>query len=105
MDKFLEALQEFGFVLVIGIVTGILYVIKGYEKRCILTRGEHIRYVINGVLGSMFLTWLGYELFCAIGLNTNLSVALGGLLAYLGTDKVAELFEKFIIQKIGGDKK
>lgn len=88
-------------ILGVGFMMGILFLMKGYEKAQIKTKAAHIRYVISGIIGSMFITWLGYELFVFAGLPDKLSVALGGLLAYLGTDKIADIFEAFVQKKLG----
>ena len=56
---------------------------------------------MTGILGSMFITWLGYELFLFVGLPERLCVALGGLLAYLGADKIADIFEAILSRKLG----
>ena len=98
--KLLSAMEDYFFILLVGFVIGVLFVLKGYEKVEIKTRAAHIRYVLHGVVGSMFITWLGFELFLYLGLPDKLSIALGGLLAYLGTDKVATLFENFIQKKL-----
>ena len=100
MNKFTHFFEDYLFILFIGFVMGVLFILKGYEKITINTKAAHIRYVVNGVLGSMFITWLGFEIFIFIGLPDKLSVALGGLLAYLCADKIAEMFEIFLQRKL-----
>lgn len=100
MNDFFENLKEYLFVLVIGLIIGILFLIKGYEQTEIKTKGQLFRYVIHGVLISMFITWLGFEVFIYAGLPYQLSVALGGALAYLGTDRLVMIIEKFIQKKL-----
>lgn len=104
MNDFFNALKEFSFVLFVGFISGILYYLKEGDKMSQNTRKEKIRFIVNAILSSMFITWLGYETFSFIGLPDNLSAALGGLLAYLGSDKVAEYFEIFVVQKLSGKK-
>lgn len=101
MSKFSQFFEDYLFILCVGFFIGVLFVMKGYEKAEINTRASHIRYVVNGVLGSMFITWLGFEIFMYFGLPNKLSVALGGLLAYLGTDKIALYFEALLQKKLG----
>lgn len=100
MNDFFESLKEYLFVLVIGFLIGVLFLIKGYEKEEVKTKWQLFRYVFHGVLISMFITWLGYEVFVYVGLPYQLSVALGGGLAYLGTDRLVMIVERFIQKKL-----
>lgn len=99
--RILHWLDEYFFIVCVGFIIGVLFLIKGYDEANISTRASHIRYVVGGMIGSMFITWLGFELFLYFGLPDKLSVALGGLLAYLGTDKIALYFEAFLQKKLG----
>ena len=101
MSNFVEFFEKYTFILAVGFLMGVLFILKGYEKKCILTKFEHFRYVMTGILGSMFITWLGYELFLFVGLPERLCVALGGLLAYLGADKIADIFEAILAKRLG----
>lgn len=101
MNRFFELIGEYTMILLVGFVIGLLFILKGYEKVVIATPYQHLRYVITGIVGSMFICWVGFEIFIFIGLPARLSVALGGLLAYLGADKIAMLFESFIQKKLG----
>ena len=96
-----EYIKEHLFILVIGFLIGIMFILKGYEKEEIKTRKHFVRYVIHGILISMFITWLGFEIFHYFDLPYKLCVALGGAIAYLGTDYITMLLEKFIQKKIG----
>lgn len=100
MDEWIETLKEYFFILIVGLVIGVLFVIKGYEKEEIQTRVQLFRYVFHGILISMFITWFGFEVFIYFGLPYKLSVALGGALAYLGTDRLTMMLEKFIQSKL-----
>lgn len=104
MSKLSQFFEDYLFITAVGFLMGVLFVIKGYEKAHISTKMAHARYVISGVLGSMFITWVGFELFLFAGLPSRLSVALGGLLAYLGADKIADIFELLIQKKLGLNK-
>lgn len=100
MNNWLEALKEYLFILIVGFVIGILFLIKGYEKEEIKTRKQFVRYVIHGILISMFITWAGFEIFIYLGLPYKLSVAMGGGMAYLGTDRLTMMLEKVIQSKL-----
>ena len=100
MNNWLEALKEHIFILIVGFVIGILFLIKGYEKEEIKTRHQFFRYVIHGILISMFITWAGFEVFIYLGLPYKLSVAMGGGMAYLGTDRLTMMLEKIIQNKL-----
>lgn len=100
MNDWLETLKEHIFILIVGFVIGILFLIKGYEKEEIKTRRQFIRYVIHGILISMFITWAGFEVFIYFGLPYKLSVAMGGGMAYLGTDRLTMMLEKVIQSKL-----
>ncbi len=101
MNNFIEFFEKYTFILGIGFIMGVLFILKGYERVQITSKLAHARYVISGIVGSMFITWLGYELFLFIGLPNSFSVALGGLLAYLGADKIADVFEHLLYKKLG----
>ena len=100
MNDWLEELKEHLFILVVGLVISILFLIRGYEKENIKTRKQFIRYVIHGILISMFITWAGFEVFIYFGLPYKLSVAMGGGMAYLGTDRLTMILEKVIQSKL-----
>lgn len=100
MQKITDFFEEYVLILSFGFLMGILFILKGYEKKFIRTKSEHFRYVLTGILSSMFITWFGFELFVFLGLPTKLSVAFGGLLAYLGADKIAEFFEIVIKKRL-----
>lgn len=61
--------------------------------------GRKIRVFITGVLSSMFLAYISYELLKAGIDNNNLCVALAGFSAYLGTDLLVIIQER-VIEKI-----
>lgn len=96
-----KMLEDYLFILSVGFAMGVLFILKGYEKVHINTKAAHFHYVVTGILSSMFITWFGFELFLYLGLPDKLSVALGGLFAYLGADKIADLFEFAIKRKLG----
>ncbi|WP_394908912.1 phage holin family protein [uncultured Helicobacter sp.] len=96
-----DYIKEHLFILIVGFIIGIMFLLKGYEKTEINNKKQLVRYVIHGVLISMFITWLGFEIFHYLGLPYKLCVALGGGCAYLGTDYFTTILEKFIQKKIG----
>ena len=91
MNDWIEAIREYLFILVVGFIMGILFLLKGYENQSIKTKPQLFRYIIHGVLVSMFITWFGFEVCVYFGLPYQLSVALGGAMAYLGTDRLTNL--------------
>lgn len=101
MNSWIESFKEYFFVLIIGLVIGILFLIKGYENQTLTTKHHLARYVIHGVVISMFVTWAGFEIFTHLGFPYKLSVAFGGAMAYLGTDRITLLIEKIIQSKLG----
>ena len=101
MSNFKQFFEDYLLILAFGFVMGVLFILKGYEKAHIETRTQHFRYVATGILSSMFITWFGFELFLYFGMPDKLSVALGGLLAYLGADKIADFFEFAIKKRLG----
>lgn len=100
MQDIWNYIKEHLFIIIIGILIGIMFILKGYEKEDIKTRKQFIRYVIHGILISMFITWVGFEIFHYFGLPYKLCVALGGACAYLGTDYFTTLLEKVIQNKL-----
>lgn len=101
MQKFAQFFEDYLLILAFGFLMGVLFILKGYEKAHIETKTQHFRYVMTGILSSMFITWFGFELFLFLGLPDKLSVAFGGLLAYLGADKIADFFEFAIKKRLG----
>lgn len=100
MNEWLETIKEYLFILIIGFIIGVLFLIKGYDKEEITSRTQLIRYVFHGIVVSMFITWAGFEIFIYFGLPYQLSVALGGAVAYLGTDRLVMIVERIIQKKL-----
>ncbi|MCW1550526.1 phage holin family protein [Campylobacter jejuni] len=58
---------------------------------------------LKGMLGSMFVAYLVFEIVNYLNFGIKLSVAVGGFAAYMGTDallKIEQLVEKLINKKL-----
>ncbi|EAK5829343.1 hypothetical protein BJG39_01270 [Campylobacter jejuni] len=58
---------------------------------------------LKGMLGSMFVAYLVFEIVNYLNFGIKLSVAVGGFAAYMGTDallKIEQLVEKLINKKM-----
>lgn len=91
--------KEYLFIILIGLIAGILYSIRTISEVDIKTNSQKIIYIVYGVLSSMFITWIGFEAFMYFGLGSSLSSALGGGLGFIGADRVAKLLVSFIKKK------
>ena len=62
-----------------------------------------IIFFIKGMLGSMFVAYIVFEIVSYLNLGTKLSVAFGGFAAYMGTDalvKIEGYVEKIVSKKM-----
>ncbi|EAH9333985.1 hypothetical protein EX128_02525 [Campylobacter jejuni] len=65
-------------------------------------KGKFLTFV-KGMLGSMFVAYLVFEIASYLDFGLKLSVAFGGFAAYMGTDallKIEQLVEKLINRKM-----
>ncbi|PAF41125.1 phage holin family protein [Helicobacter sp. 11S02596-1] len=98
---FFETLKFYGWILIIGLIVGFLFVLRSIEEKPIETIWQGVRFVIYGVGSSMFITWLGFELFLYLGLPTSLAAALGGGFGFIGANTIAGLIIRVFKAKTG----
>ena len=91
-------LATYGFILVLGIFVGALFVMRAIDKVELDTALKKLRFILYGVGSSMLTTWLIFELCLYFGLPPSLSAAIGGGAGFLGAEVIARLF-LFYFQK------
>ncbi|MCW1711281.1 phage holin family protein [Campylobacter jejuni] len=80
----------------VGIVT------KNKLSKALNLKGKFTLF-LKGMLGSMFVAYLVFEIVNYLNFGIKLSVAVGGFAAYMGTDallKIEQLVEKLINKKL-----
>ncbi|PAF41203.1 holin [Helicobacter sp. 11S02596-1] len=97
----LETIKFYGWIIVLGLSVGFLFVLRSIEEKPITTTWQAVRFVIYGVGSSMFITWLGFELFLYLGLPTPLAAALGGGFGFIGANTIAGLVIRVFKHRAG----
>lgn len=99
-------LEDFLVYIVLAIVSffaGLVGILtKNKLRPCKNAKGKFLLFV-KGMLGSMFVAYVVFELASHLELSTRLSVALGGFAAYMGTDallKIEAFVERLINKKV-----
>lgn len=88
-------------VLFVGFWAGSMFSFRVLREEDIKTRSEKIQFVIYGVSSSMFMTWIGFELFVYLGLPIALSCALGGGAGFIGAETIARIVITAFKKKTG----
>lgn len=95
----MEQLKEFLSLIVLAIVSivaGLLGLITKHKldlcNKSVLCK---IKTILVGMLGSMLVAWLTFEISLYIGFHERLSIAIGGYAAFIGTDLLVK-FEAWI---------
>lgn len=83
----------------VGLIAGVLHIARHYDDEKLDNLHKKIRYFIHGIIGSMFFTYVIFEILLYFGFNERVSVAMAGGVAYLGAEKVSDILEDFLKKK------
>ena len=86
-------------VLIMSMIMGFLTALKFYDAEDKNNKAQFFRRLIIATIGSMFLTFLFYEVSIYFGLPNSLSVMLGGGAGFLGSDTISRLAIKWLENK------
>ena len=100
MNYILGVIKEYLAVIIFGALIAFAIALKRYDEAEGKTIHQKIRHVVHSFAISMFLTWLGYEVFLYAHLPQGLSVALGGGFAFVGAERLVVMLDKFIDKKL-----
>lgn len=87
------------WVIIMSIIMGFLTALKLYDTEERHDKARFFRRLIIATVGSMFLTFLFYEISCYFGLPNSLSVMLGGGAGFLGSDTLSRIAIKWLENK------
>lgn len=88
---------------IVSFVAGVVGIFTKDKLQTCKSLSSKIILFTKGMLGSMFVAYLIFELLEYLQFGTRLSVALGGFAAYMGTDalvKIESYIEKAINKKM-----
>ncbi|EAH9150337.1 hypothetical protein C5O32_06910 [Campylobacter jejuni] len=99
----LEDVFVYIVLMIVSFIAGLVGIVtKNKLSRALNLKGK-LALFIKGMLGSMFVAYLVFELVSYLDFGIKLSVAIGGFAAYMGTDallKIEQLVEKLINKKL-----
>ncbi|MCQ2694772.1 phage holin family protein [Helicobacter pylori] len=76
----------------IGLLVGVLYVLRSIRNETFKSRTEKAIYLIQGVGSSMLITWISYEIMeYFFQLPQSLCIAISGGVGYLGAESVSSI--------------
>ncbi|WP_295702239.1 phage holin family protein [uncultured Helicobacter sp.] len=87
------------WVFMMALVMGFLTALRLYDAEEKHHKGKFVRRLIIATIGSMFLTFLFYEICIFFEFPNSLSVMLGGGAGFLGSDTMSRLAIKWIENK------
>ncbi|WP_300446137.1 MULTISPECIES: phage holin family protein [Helicobacter] len=90
---------EYIWVVIMSLIMGFLTALKLYDAEDKNDKAKFFRRLIIATIGSMFLTFLFYEIALYFGLPNSLSVMLGGGAGFLGSDTISRLAIKWLENK------
>lgn len=98
-----EIFFDYIILCIVSFLAGIIGIFTKDKLKTCKSLSSKIILFIKGMLGSMFVAYLIFELLEYLQFGTRLSVALGGFAAYMGTDalvKIESYIEKFVNKKV-----
>lgn len=93
---------QYKFVFLIGAIGGILGLIQKHKLEHCKEKGLKC-YLLGGLMGiitSIFVGYIGFEVAFYIFGKIGISIACGGLSAWAGTDAIV-LYEKKLVEFLG----
>lgn len=96
---FINVNWNYFWVFVMALIMGFITALRLYDSEERQHKGRFVRRLIIATIGSMFLTFLIYEVCIFFGLPNNLSVMLGGGAGFLGSDTMSRIAIKWIENK------
>ncbi|WP_052100374.1 phage holin family protein [Helicobacter sp. MIT 05-5293] len=90
---------DYMWVMIMSVIMGFLTALKLYDTEEKHDKGKFVRRLIIATIGSMFLTFLFYEIALYFGLPNSLSVMLGGGAGFLGSDTLSRIAIKWLENK------
>lgn len=90
-------------LMIVSFIAGLVGIVtKNKLSKALNLKGKFALF-LKGMLGSMFVAYLVFEIVNYLNFGIKLSVAVGGFAAYMGTDallKIEQLVEKLINKKM-----
>lgn len=85
-------------LLILMFIAALVYCLKVLNSDDIGSRPKWhtIRRIMHGAIGSSIFVWASYELLKYYQLPDNLSLAVAGVIGYIGADTLARLIEKIL---------
>lgn len=99
----LEDVFVYIVLMIVSFIAGLVGIVTKNKLSRALNLKNKLALFIKGMLGSMFVAYLVFELVSYLDFGIKLSVAIGGFAAYMGTDallKIEQLVEKLINKKM-----
>ncbi|WP_420983408.1 phage holin family protein [Campylobacter coli] len=99
----LEDIFVYMVLMIVSFIAGLVGIVtKNKLSKALNLKGKFTLF-LKGMLGSMFVAYLVFEIVNYLNFGIKLSVAVGGFGAYMGTDallKIEQLVEKLINKKM-----
>ncbi|EAI2481812.1 hypothetical protein E2Y96_05425 [Campylobacter jejuni] len=99
----LEDIFVYMVLMIVSFIAGLVGIVtKNKLSKALNLKGKFTLF-LKGMLGSMFVAYLVFEIVNYLNFGIKLSVAVGGFSAYMGTDallKIEQLVEKLINKKM-----
>ncbi|ECO8245856.1 hypothetical protein FXI99_01915 [Campylobacter jejuni] len=99
----LEDIFVYMVLMIVSFIAGLVGIVtKNKLSKALNLKGKFTLF-LKGMIGSMFVAYLVFEIVNYLNFGIKLSVAVGGFEAYMGTDallKIEQLVEKLINKKM-----
>lgn len=99
----LEDIFVYMVLMIVSFIAGLVGIVtKNKLSKALNLKGKFTLF-LKGMLGSMFVAYLVFEIVNYLNFGIKLSVVVGGFAAYMGTDallKIEQLVEKLINKKM-----
>ena len=97
MDNILEEIGLYFWVVLVGLVGGLLNMASSKQKGA-----QRLISALVGTASSMFVCWLAYETTFYFTQAPKFSLAVGGFFAWRGAEWATAMIDKAIDKKIDG---
>ncbi|EAJ1232650.1 hypothetical protein YY92_08760 [Campylobacter fetus] len=96
MDELINKLGVYAYIVLLGAFGGLLAVFQKHKLANCKTKKCYLFTSFFGVLTSIFIAYIGYEITNYFLTNEKISLAIAGVCAWAGTDALVALEKKLI---------